>query len=152
MANGHERKVLLGEAAEHLVLARLLRRGYVASQAPRTWRADDILVYGGPRVQVKATIRGIKVGWVVTDVEVADDRFYALVDFSDEGAPVIYVLPSVEVRRAAETFHAAWLLKSHSTSQTDVRKVQDPFPPYVDGYAPGWLEQFREAWYVIPQR
>jgi len=60
MTDGQGKKVLLGEAAEHLVLARLLRRGYVASQAPRTWKADDILVYGGPRVQVQATTTGVK--------------------------------------------------------------------------------------------
>lgn len=34
MAQGQEEKVLQGEAAEHLVVARLLRRGYVASQVP----------------------------------------------------------------------------------------------------------------------
>src|SRR5664280_1497241 len=48
MARTQDEKILLGEAAEHLVLARLLRRMYLASQGPRglaarhtrQWRLD----------------------------------------------------------------------------------------------------------------
>jgi hypothetical protein len=62
MATPQEQKVLLGEAAEHLVLARLLRSGSVASQAPRAWKADDILGRDGLRIQVKATVKGASQG------------------------------------------------------------------------------------------
>ncbi|PZS10978.1 MAG: hypothetical protein DLM70_00090 [Chloroflexi bacterium] len=72
MAQGQAAKVLLGEAAEHLVLARLMRRDYVASQAPRAWKSDDILVRDGFRIQVKATTKGTRQGWMVGDV--LDDR------------------------------------------------------------------------------
>jgi hypothetical protein len=89
MAKPQPEKVLLGEAAEHLVLARLLRRGYVASQAPRAWKADDILGQDGLRIQVKATVEGSSHGWLVGDVVADPRRFYALVDFADEKNAVI---------------------------------------------------------------
>ena len=144
-------RVLLGEAGEHLVLANLLRRGYVASQAPRAWKADDILVQGGPRLQVKATVGGVKYGWVVGHVDADEDRFYALVDFKDGSAPVCYVVPSQTVRRAAELNHGLWM-RTHPTSQSPILKVQDPFRQDVEGFPPGWLVEFREAWGSIPLR
>ncbi len=54
---------LVGAAGEHLVLSRLLSRGFLASPAPRGTRKADILVnflYGGEPflVQVKAHSRG----------------------------------------------------------------------------------------------
>jgi hypothetical protein len=151
MAGSNEAKVLLGEAAEHLVLARLLRRGYVASQAPRAWKADDILVQGGPRIQVKATVRGKKAGWMVGNVGVDKERFYAFVDFSDEALPVVYVLPSTTVRDAAESYDNTYHQVHPSAKQGDIRKVEDPMKVPVDGYPPGWLEEYREGWHAIPQ-
>jgi hypothetical protein len=87
------------------VLARLLRRGYVASQAPRAWKADDVLGRDDLRIQVKATVNGISQGWLVGDVDAHPRRFYALVDFADEKNAVIYVVPSSIVREAAEASH-----------------------------------------------
>ena len=102
MAQSQERKVLLEEAAEHLVLAGLLRRGYVASQAPRAWKADDILCLDGFRIQVKATDKGGKQGWLIGNVEVDPRRFYAPVDFASENAPDVFFVASGVVREAAE--------------------------------------------------
>ena len=39
------------QEAKVLVLAGLLRRGHVASQAPRAWKADDILGRAGLQIQ-----------------------------------------------------------------------------------------------------
>jgi len=55
MPTSQAEKLLLGEAGEFLVLTRLLRHGHVASQAPRNWKADDILIHGGQSIQLKTT-------------------------------------------------------------------------------------------------
>jgi hypothetical protein len=147
MAKPMEEKVLLGEAAEHLVLAMLLRHGYVAGQAPRGWKADDILGRGDLRVQVKATVKGTKQGWLVGDVDVDPKRFYALVDFADEAAPRIYVVPSCIVRDAAEASHREFSrLHPHADPATTMRQIKDPFPYEVGGYPPGWLQKFHNGW------
>ena len=137
MATPQEEKVLLGEAAEHLVLARLLRRGYVASQAPRAWKADDILGRDGLRIQVKATVKGTSQGWMVGDVVVDPRRFYALVDFMDEKNAVIYVVPSSIVREAAEAADREYHRLHPGAKQTTMRKVLDPFPFEVCGCPKG---------------
>ena len=146
MATPQERKVLLGEAAEHLVLARLLRRGYVASQAPRAWKADDILGRDGLRIQVKATVKGASQGWLVGDVVADPRRFYALVDFADEKNAVIYLVPSSIVREAAEASHWEYYRHHPGAKPSPMRKVMDPFPFEVSGCPPGWLEKFCEGW------
>jgi hypothetical protein len=154
VASSPKEKVLLGEAGEHLVLSRLMRHGRVASQAPRAWRADDILIEGGARVQVKASIKGAKHGWVVKNVPDDRDLFFAFVDFSGGGdEAVIYVLPSAEVQRSCELDAQAYRRRNPTWQDNGMRKFQDPFP--ADGetythYPPGWLQQYREAWHLIP--
>lgn len=59
---------LTGAAGEHLVLSRLLSRGFLAAQAPRGTRKADILVnfLDGGRpclIQVKARQYGSDGGW-----------------------------------------------------------------------------------------
>lgn len=146
MAKSQEGKVLLGEAAEHLVLAGLLRRGHVASQAPRAWKADDILGRDGLRVQVKATDSSPKQGWMVGDVEPDPLRFYALVDFSDDNDPRVYILPSVIVREAAEEADREGHRLHPTAKQTGMRKIQDPYPYHVNGYEAGWLKSYHNQW------
>lgn len=144
MAKSFNDKILLGEAAEHLVVAGLLRRGHVASQAPRAWKADDILGRDGLRIQVKATDRGKKQGWMVGNVEPAPHRFYALVDFSDAQDPHVYIVPSTVIREAAEEADAEFCRLFPDAKQIGMRKLQDPYPYPVNGYEPGWLEHYRD--------
>lgn len=146
MAQPQERKVLLGEAAEHLVLAGLLRRGYVASQAPRAWKADDILCRDGYRIQAKATDKGMKQGWLVGSVEVDPRRFYALVDFASENAPDVFIVPSGVVREAAEGADREYHRLHPANAQTGMRKIHDPYPFPVTGFEPGWLDKYRDHW------
>jgi len=149
MKGRQETKVLLGEAAEHLVLARLMRLGCVASQAPRAWKADDILIRDGRRLQVKATTQGTRQGWMVGDVLADPERFYALVDYADEASPRIYVVPSGTVRDAVEAADGEYHRLHPNAQQTAMRKIQDPFPFKVTGYPPGWLQQFHDDWGVF---
>lgn len=146
MAKPQEAKVLLGEAAEHLVLA--LRRGHVASQAPRAWKADDILGRHGLRIQVKATDQGKRQGWMVGNVEPDPQRFYAFVDFADETDPDVYIVPSCIVRDAAEKAYRESLRVYTGAGPSVIRKIQDPYPPKlkVPGYEEGWLKTYRDGW------
>lgn len=146
MATSAEEKILLGEAAEHLVLSSLLRRGYVASQAPRAWKADDILLGNGLRIQVKATVHGADKGWLVGNVLCDDKRYYAFVDFADESNAPIYVVPSRVVHSAAEAHHQKALELHPHAKDIAMRKIHDPFPffrSYEDEYGPGWLLPYR---------
>jgi hypothetical protein len=151
MAKSQNDKVLLGEAAEHLVLAGLLRRGHVASQAPRAWKADDILGRDGLRIQVKATDKGKQHSWMVGNVEADPRRFYALVDFSDVQDPHVYIVPSITIREAAEEADREGHRLHPHAKQTGMRKVQDPYPYYVNGYKKGWLEDYRDQWTQLIQ-
>jgi hypothetical protein len=146
MAKSHDEKVLLGEAAEHLVLAGLLRRGYVASQAPRAWKADDILGHDGLRIQVKATDRGKQHGWMVGSVAPAPQRFYAFVDFANEADPHVYIVPSGIVREVVEKADHEYHRIHPGAKQTGMRKVLAPYPFAVPGYDGDWLKDYRNGW------
>ena len=149
LTKSHDEKILLGEAAEHLILAGLLRRGRVASQAPRAWTADDILGRDGLRIQVKATDKGKGLGWMVGDVGPDPQRFYAFVEFGDETDPHVYIVPSGIVRDAAETADREYHRVHPGAMQTGMRKIQDPYPLVVPGYGKGWLEEYRDGWAQI---
>ena len=136
----------------HLVLSRLLRRMKLASQGPRGWESDDILVEGSTTIQVKANMTGPKGGWFVDQRVPLKNRFYALVDFSDEIAPVVYVLPSKVVQASIQAEHEAALLRNPNAKDSGIRKIHDPWgrsgPP--TGYEDGWLVCYREAWGQLP--
>lgn len=137
-------KILIGEAGEHLVLSRLLRLGYVASQAPRSWKADDILVEGGWSVQVKTT--AIKARqWMVGNVEPADKLIYALVHFTSDSDGSVYVVPSQMIRDFTDAAHTAYLAL-HPIKDSPIRIVVDPFRCEVPGFPSGWLSEWREGW------
>ena len=147
-------KVLLGEAGEHLVLSRLMRHGHVASQAPRAWRADDILVEGGAKVQVKSSVKGPKAGWVVSDARPSPARVFAFVDFSgahDEA--VVYVVPSEVVHQACQADAEAYRRRNPTWNDNGLRKLRDPLwpdPEVHKHFPPGWLEAYKEAWHLVP--
>jgi hypothetical protein len=89
---------LIGAAGEHLVLSRLLSRGFLASPAPRGTRKVDILVNfidgGNPiLVQVKSTLNTPRTGWPLgTKHEQLEDEdlFFCFVTLSS-AHPVVYV-------------------------------------------------------------
>ena len=151
MATSSEHKILLGEAGEQLVLSRLLRLGFIASQAPRTWRSDDIYLSNGISLQVKTTVK--KRNWMVGKVEVQEHRFYALVDYSDPFVPTVFVMPSKDIFAASEALHIAVQSKAKTPNfGLAIRNIQDPWIP-TDAppeYLPGWLEErYLEAWHLL---
>jgi len=151
MASPQNEKLLLAEAAEHLVLARLLRLGYPASQAPRTWKADDILIDQGPSIQVKSTDKGLN--WMVGLVARSDRQFYAFVDYRDRLAPVVYVMSNADVRKVIDDSHEAYkLARPHWRTDTGIRNIKNKWSPGCEpaAFPNGWLDHYRERWDQLP--
>lgn len=148
-------KTLIGPAGEHLVLARLLSRGFLAAPAPRGTRKVDILVNfidGGEPflIQVKSTMTGARNGWWLSQKHEEirdDDLFYCFVDFKPE-RPDVYVLSSIVVADHVRDSHANWLATPRRDggqhSDTTGRRIDNK--AQWDGRPEGWLEKYRERW------
>lgn len=149
-------KALVGAAGEHLVLARLLSREYLAAQAPRGSRKVDIIVNyidgGNPKlIQVKTTMGSAKQGWHLSEKHesiVDDDLFYCFVDLGkDEG--VVYVIPSNIVASTIKDDHAKWLsvpgAKGQDHNDTPMRRLRTE--TYTK--SEGWMDEFKEAWHLL---
>lgn len=147
---------LTGAAGEHLVLSRLLSRGFLAAQAPRGARKADILVNfleGGKPclIQVKARQYGSDLGWHMSEKHesaVDEDLFYCFVDFEPVD-PAVYVIPSAIVARTISNDHRIWLETPGKDGQmhnpTKFRRLRNR----ANGKVAGWLEEYRERWDFI---
>jgi hypothetical protein len=148
---------------------RLSLLGKIAAQAPTGVPNADILISSshGDRlsaVQVKARQgKGADGGWHMSkkheEIE-APSLFYAFVDFVSliDPKPVTYIVPSTIVAQVIRVTHAAWLAKPGQKGQkhndTDLRRFMPDYTrncgaaaaPYVEG----WLDQYREAWGLLP--
>jgi hypothetical protein len=158
---------LLGAAGEHLVMAELLRRGYIAALAPQGAPNIDIVVtdVDGERacsIQVKTRRkRGSDGGWHMSRKH--EDRrgsqlFYCFVDFGiDEKSSVeIYVVPSAVVADALTMAHRAWLKAPGRNRPHNDNKMRRFRPSYTNVcgansnlYTQGWLERYRAAWSLL---
>jgi hypothetical protein len=150
---------LVGAAGEHLVLSRLLSRGFLAAQAPRGARKVDVLVNfidgGEPSlIQVKTRLAGGSQGWHMNVKHEAirdEDLYYCFVDF-EPSAPSVHVIPAVVVGETLERDHAIWLATPGKNGQphnpTDFRRLR----PECFGRQPGWMEQYLEAWHLLSRQ
>lgn len=153
-------KTLIGPAGEHLVLSRLLSRGFLAAPAPRGARKADILVNfldgGQPLlVQVKTTMTGATNGWFLSEKheDIRDsDLFYCFVDFKPE-LPEVYVMQASLVADHVKNGHAHWMATPGKNGQahnpTSTRRMDNK--AQHDGRAAGWMETYREAWEQLGQ-
>jgi hypothetical protein len=155
MLTKQARRVLLGEAGEHLVVSRLLGLGYVAGQLPRTYRADDVYVECRDRqvihFQVKTTQQR-SLNWPVSGVDQDAMRFYAFVHMLSPMSPAVYVLSSAAVKSALATHEEVYTIDHHSTNP-GVPTLADAFrsPRIVNrSYPKGWLKEYLEAWGQLP--
>ncbi len=151
-------KNLLGAAGEHLVLSRLLFKGFLAAQAPRGTRKVDILVNfidgGAPSlIQVKASKQG-RNGWYMNakHEKIFDrDLYYCFVDFEPENATV-HVIPAEIVANVLAKDHKTWLdtpgKNGKAHNDTTMRRLRhDCF-----GTEPAWMDQYLENWsHIGPQ-
>ncbi len=160
MARDPLEKELVGPAGEHYILYRLFLKGFLAAFTPPGLRQYDILVLTPSRdgssedvaatVQVKTITRGN--GWPMQrkHEDVYSERFfYAFVGLRVD-PPDVYLVPSRVVADVLRRSHQTWLdtpgRGGRSHVDNPMRRLRPHYEFPVDGYPPGWLEQYREAW------
>lgn len=160
---------MVGAAGEYYVLARLSLLGKIAAQAPKGAPTADILIASsaGDRlcsIQVKArqekgSDRGWHMGKKHESIK-APSLFYAFVDFGKikDPMPVTFIVPSEIVSKAIRLMHQAWLhnpgQRGQKHNDTDFRRFMPDYSKTsgagVGKYVDGWLQQYREAWDLLP--
>ncbi len=108
-------------------------------------------------LQVKTRTYGRDQGWHMRarhETIVAPRLFYAFVDLEPD-TPATYIVPSSVVADAITKSHQAWLAAPGARGQAhrdhDMRRVRPAFGNEVEGYASGWMEQYREAWHLLKE-
>lgn len=149
-------KALVGAAGEHLVLSRLLSRGFLASAAPRGTEKVDIVVSDREgksnfRIQVKTTEGSSQKGWFLSakhETQSAPDLFFCLVVL-DLTAPEVFVVPSNIVADTIRADHRHWLEKPSSKGEphkdSNMRRIRSNMPLKEFG----WLDTYKEAWWHL---
>ena len=158
MTNRGKDKSLVGAAGEHLVLARLLSRDLLASQAPRGTRKADVLVNpldgGKPRlIQVKTRSDiGKSLGWHMSlkHESISErDLFYCFVNLELIN-PSVYVIPSRIVAKVVRDSHAEWLKmpgqKGQKHNDTELRRIKNDYGPNFKTIKAGWMDKYLEKW------
>jgi hypothetical protein len=155
---------IVGAAGEHFVMYQLLRRGWIAAQAPEGVPNVDLLITDPKAqrlwsVQVKTRLRGA--GWLMSEKHetlVERGLVYVFVELSDP--PTSYILPSRIVSHVLRTSHRMWLSSPGRRGQrrqdTATRKMlvdysrlkpmDDEERAFVAAHSSGWLEQYRDTW------
>lgn len=155
---------LTGAAGEHLVMSRLLSRGYIAALAPQGVLNFDLVVTSVDGAQLCALQvktrwdKGGDPGWHMQEKHesiIGDRIFYAFVDLRKDASQAadVYVVPSATVADAVRRSYAAWLSgagkKGQSRNETKFRRISFDYRrmcgPDFDLRA-GWLDQYRENW------
>ncbi|TWI35092.1 hypothetical protein [Paracoccus sulfuroxidans] len=162
--NAIDASTMTGAAGEHLVMSRLLSRGYIAALAPQGVPNFDIVVTSVDGTQLCAFQvktrwdKGSDGGWHMRQKheELTNPRiFYCFVDLGKHAsnAAEIYVIPSPIVANVIRTSHATWLSNPGARGQKrndsnirrllpDYTKLMGPQTPYVAG----WLNRYHENW------
>lgn len=123
---------LVGAAGEHLVLSRLLTRGFLAAQAPRGVRKVDILVnfLDGSEpclIQVKSRSRGSDGGWhmAAKHEDIVDpDLFYCFVDLQALH-PTVHVMPSAVVASVLKKTIALGWIHRVNLDRLTIQQISD---------------------------
>src|SRR3990170_895605 len=145
---------------ERHVVAGLRRRGIEYRLEPQRRRNDIVVMsaIGRLTVQVRVTSLGQRQGWLLTNEleDVTDDRvLYAFVN-TEPSEPETFFIPAAVVSDVLRTSHAAWLAtpgrggRPHRDQPMRMILMDYRFP--VQGYPPGWLEQYRERWDLLESR
>jgi hypothetical protein len=145
---------------ERHVVAELRRRGMEYRLEPQRRRNDIVVKSGLGRLtlQVRVTSLGHRQGWLLTnELEgVTDDRLlYAFVN-TQPSEPETFFIPAAIVSDVLRTSHAAWLAapgrggQPHRDQPMRMILMDYRFP--VQGYPPGWLDQYRERWDLLQSR
>ena len=154
-------KNLVGAAGEHLVLSRLLSKGFLAAQAPRGARKADVLVNhldGKPPCLIQVKTRSgtnTSSGWhrgekheVISD----KDLFYCFVSL-DGSETSVYVVPAAKVAKVVKDSHETWLstpgAKGQKHNDSKMRFIKNNYRLKIKSAPDGWMDKYLEAWDLI---
>jgi hypothetical protein len=152
---------LIGNAGEHLVIGELLRRGAVATLAPRNFAAFDVLVTvdrftAHVRVKTKTAwadswVWNVKKTGEIFDRLKRQGDFTILVDLPESPEPArFYVVPTPQLDQQLRDDFTWWV------NQPPKNKQGRPHDPRNKmrriGHKPeqwDWLKAFRDKWELI---
>ena len=161
---------MTGAAGEHLVMSRLLTRGYVAALAPQGAPNLDVVVtyQDGSRLcslQVKTRWdKGADGGWHMSKKHesISHPRmYYAFVDLGKDTDDIAttYVVPSATVANVVAESHAQWLdspgKNGHIRKDSNLRRFLPDYTKFFGAgneFGPNWLNEYREAWHLLEER
>jgi hypothetical protein len=147
-ANRH----LSGEAGEHWVLYKLLRRGGIEDVARASAGMKDhdlyVLLMDGSRKRVQVKMRttpgGDRGWWVSKNPIAASDLFYVLVDDSGEVGPAAYIVPSRVVAECVSEIADA------KGRRLDRPKICPSFGKLdLPSFQDGWLDDYEDRWDLL---
>lgn len=151
------KSTLTGAAGEYFVLYKLLRMGILAGLPPAGAPNVDVLVIDEEAnvlisLQVKTRRKGADKGWHMKDKHeklVSDKLFYVFVDMEPDD-PICYVVPSHVVAKCVRRENRAWLAapgkNGRPHKETLMRRVLPRYSYKVEGFADGWMDEYRENW------
>jgi hypothetical protein len=160
---------MTGAAGEHLVMSRLLARGFIAALAPQGAPNLDVVVsyLDGSRlgsIQVKTRWdKGADGGWHMgkKHEKISHPRmFYTFVDLgkTPEALARVYVVPSAVVANVIKRSHETWLSQpgknGHVRKDSNMRRFLPNYSSIFGSNSPfklGWLDEFYEAWDLLKE-
>lgn len=167
----------VGAAGEHLVLAHLLRQGFVAGLAPYNTKDYDLIVVNKDGssscpIQVKTSMN--KDGWMMREKHETpiDNLYYCFVQMNQYNSETeVFVIDSKTVAHVIKMSHQIWLKtpgrggKPHNDTPMRVlgrdNRIavgkhenyheflnQDEIQ-FLEKYRSPWMEQYRDAWNLL---
>ncbi|SMO32513.1 hypothetical protein [Paracoccus laeviglucosivorans] len=162
--NAIDATTMTGAAGEHLVMSRLLSRGYIAALAPQGVPNFDIVVTSVEGTQLCAFQvktrwdKGSDGGWHMRQKHesLRNPRiFYCFVDLGKtaSASASVHVIPSATVADVVQISHATWLSKPGARGQkrndSSIRRLLPDYERLMGPETPyrlGWLDRYLENW------
>jgi len=167
----------IGAAGEHLVLSHLLRRNFVAGQAPYNTKDYDLIVLDRNKnfnfpIQVKTSCYND--GWILKEKHenIINNLFFCFVYLNlSKNDSEIFILDSKTVSKFIKTSHQIWLklpgknnrphkdtpmrlLARNGNIAVGKRKDYEKYlnndeKKFLKDFSLGWLDKYKDAWDLI---
>jgi hypothetical protein len=134
-------------AAQFAVASELAKRGYEVAFTLGNHPEKDLLVMSPNKVEFAIDVKGLdkKSFWLLKKRPITKNLFYVFA-FVPTGAPNVFCIFSHdEVNEGISTDVAGWKKRRAAKNQVANEKG------YLHGVAWKYAEQFKDAWYKLPQ-